>query len=298
MDRSRLKNYLGFVFRFTLSVAALYYVFTKIHVADVINTYRHVNIPWLALAILLFTLSKIISAFRLNLFLRSVPLMLSHRFNLKLYLLGMFYNVFLPGGVGGDGYKIVFLSREFNVKKRRIFWPVLLDRVSGVISLLVWAVIFSYFIRLHITFPYKYVIWFIIPAGVFIYYAIIRKFFPAFIAIFPSAILYSLAVQITQVFCACILLVSLGTTDMAVNYLFLFLISSLVAMLPISIGGMGLREITFLSGASLLHLDAEASVALSLLFYLISVFVSLFGISYSLNPAKMKDRHTIFPRHA
>jgi hypothetical protein len=60
-------------------------------------------------------------------------------------------------------------------------------------------------------------------------------------------------------------------------------------MLPISIGGMGLREMTFMYGAGILNLNTEISVALSLMFYLISVFVSLFGVCYSLNPAKMKD---------
>jgi uncharacterized membrane protein YbhN (UPF0104 family) len=200
----------------------------------------------------------------------------------------MFYNLFLPGGVGGDGYKIFYLSKKFSVKKRKVFWSVLFDRISGVISLLVLIIIFSYFITINISFPYQYFIWLLIPVVLLISILILKKYFPHFASIFWNTFLHSLSVQGAQVICALLILVSIGMPDKVMNYLFLFLISSIVAMLPISIGGMGLRELTFLYGAGILKLNVEISVALSLMFYLISVFVSLFGIYYSLNPAKIK----------
>ena len=288
MDKNKLKNYLKLIIRLFISAAALFYVFSKINFIEVISTYRYVNVIYLVLAAFLFILSKIIAAYRLNLFFRSINLKMSDRFNIKLYLLGMFYNLFLPGGVGGDGYKIFYLSKKFSVKKRKVFWSVLFDRISGVISLLVLIIIFSYFIAINVSFPYKYFIWILIPVVLLISILILKKYFPQFNVIFWNTFIHSLAVQSTQVICALLILVSIGTPDMVMSYLFLFLISSIVAMLPISIGGMGLRELTFLYGAGVLKLNVEISVALSLMFYLISVFVSLFGIYYSLNPAKIK----------
>jgi hypothetical protein len=201
----------------------------------------------------------------------------------------MFYNLFLPGGVGGDGYKIFYLGKESGIKKSKVFWAVLLDRISGVISLLILVIIFSYFILINIAFPYKYFIWILIPVIIFVFLWIIKSYLPYFTSIFWKASFQALAVQVAQVVCALMILVAQGTSDMVMNYLFIFLISSIVAMLPISIGGMGLRELTFLYGTGILNLNTEISVALSLMFYLISVFVSLFGVCYSLNPAKMKD---------
>ena len=288
MDKNKLKNYLKLIIRLFISAAALFYVFSKINFIEVISTYRYVNVIYLVLAAFLFILSKIIAAYRLNLFFRSISLKLSDRFNIKLYLLGMFYNLFLPGGVGGDGYKIFYLSKKFSIKKRKVFWSVLFDRISGVISLLVLIIIFSYFITINVSSPYKFFIWILIPVVLFIFIQILKKYFPQFNVIFWNTFIHSLAVQSAQVICALLILVSIGTPDMVMNYLFLFLISSIVAMLPISIGGMGLRELTFLYGAGILKLNVEISVALSLMFYLISVFVSLFGIYYSLNPSKIK----------
>jgi len=89
-------------------------------------------------------------------------------------------------------------------------------------------------------------------------------------------------VQVLQVLSAYFLFRALGGKGMEAGYLLVFLISSIVSMLPVSIGGAGLRELTFLYGSELMHLDTNISVSLSLLFYLISAFVSLFGIFYSL----------------
>jgi hypothetical protein len=76
--------------------------------------------------------------------------------------------------------------------------------------------------------------------------------------------------------------------DQTLSYLFLFLISSIVATLPITIGGIGSREITFLFGAEMMHLDVHLSIALSLLFYVITAVVSLSGIYFSLNEKALK----------
>jgi hypothetical protein len=42
-------------------------------------------------------------------------LKLNPKYNLRLYFLGLFYNVLLPGGIGGDGYKI-FMSEAKHIK--------------------------------------------------------------------------------------------------------------------------------------------------------------------------------------
>ena len=100
--------------------------------------------------------------------------------------------------------------------------------------------------------------------------------------------LLALCVQILQAFSAWFILRALGYSDQVIPYLFLFLISSIIAVLPITIGGIGTRELTFLIGADIMGLNIEVSIAMSLMFYLITLFVSFFGMYFSLFPGRLK----------
>ena len=76
------------------------------------------------------------------------------------------------------------------------------------------------------------------------------------------------------------ILKALGIEMDLLAYLFIFLISSIVSVLPLTIGGIGSREVTFFYGATLLGLDQNTSVGISMIFFLITAFVSLFGMYY------------------
>src|SRR5437773_6592381 len=80
-------------------------------------------------------LSKLFSAFRLNIYLRNIRIELPEWENIKLYWLGMFYNLFLPGSISGDGYKVILLKRKFNSSYKKTSAAVLLDRFSGLTAL-------------------------------------------------------------------------------------------------------------------------------------------------------------------
>ena len=82
-----------------VSLGALAFVFTKIDFSQMGAILRESRIGLLLLAILVFAASKLIAAFRLNLFFRSIGIRLSEGQNIRLYLLGMYYNLFLPGGI-------------------------------------------------------------------------------------------------------------------------------------------------------------------------------------------------------
>ena len=62
-----------------------------------------------------------------------------------------------------------------------------------------------------------------------------------------------------------------------IPFLLLFLASSIAAVIPFTIGGMGARELVFMSGATLLGVSGEQAVAVSLLFFLLTAVSSLCG---------------------
>ncbi len=276
----RNKVFIAFL-KIIVSIAALVFVFTKIEIGEVAAIFSHSNILFMLLALFLFVLSKYVSAIRLNLFFSSIGLNLDRVYNLKLYLLGMYYNLFLPGGIGGDGYKIWLLGKNEDIKTKKIFWAVLLDRLTGVMALFCLAIALSLFLSVETAFPFKYYIWVLIPFSVAGFYIIIKYFFPDFRGNYIKTSLQAFGVQILQVFCAYAIFLSIGGSDIVMAYLFLFLISSIVATLPVTIGGVGSREISFLYGAQILHLDQNLSIALSLAFYIITAFTSFWGIVFS-----------------
>ena len=268
------------ILKIALSAGALIFVFTKIDIAEVTQIFGHSEPFLMILALILFVLSKYISAIRLNFFFTSAGLLLNKDNNLKLYLLGMFYNLFLPGGIGGDGYKIWLLNKHYKVKTQKIFWAVILDRLTGVMALFCLVVLLAPIIRIETSFNIKLYIWILIPFSLMGFYFVIKYFFNDFSNNYTITSILAFVVQTLQVFCAYAILRSLGGPEKELEYLFLFLISSIVATLPITNGGVGSREITFLYGSQILGLDQNLSIVLSLAFYIIMVFTSSWGIIY------------------
>src|SRR5690606_41647546 len=103
MDKKKLWNILKTIGKLCFTAAALYWVFRKVNISDLREALIDSNPLFLALAFLAYTGSIVIASSRLNGFFKGMGLILSERYNFKLYLLGSCYNLFLPGGVGGDG---------------------------------------------------------------------------------------------------------------------------------------------------------------------------------------------------
>ncbi len=289
--KSKLTPALKVLIKLAITLAALWYVFAKIEVQQVLETMAGSKLSYLAGALLLFVLSKMISSLRLNKYLGSIGIHITEKSNMKLYLLGMYYNLFLPGGIGGDGYKIYLLNLRYEVATRRIFWAVMMDRIIGVLALFCMAVLLFCFIPGMAA--YVWYIWILIPLSISLIYLIFWRFFPYLLPVFISTNLLSLLVQMLQLLSAFLILLALRVPGSLEGYLFVFLISSMVAVLPLTIGGIGSREFTFMLGAQWLGLDLSLSIALSLLFYLLTAFSSLWGIIYSLGPGVVLEERGI-----
>lgn len=266
--------------------ALLYWVFSKIETRQVVDLYRKANLWLLLPALALFLASQIIASLRLYNFFEVIDLGIGKKNNFRLYLLGMFYNLFLPGGVGGDGYKIFYLSKNCKIKHRRIFWALFNDRLSGLIAVAILSV--ALFVTVPVELNYKYytlAFIVVIPTG---YIAFNRLFFREFFKIRHKVLYKSLSIQLLQTASAAFILFAIGINRNIQGYLMLFLISSIVSIIPFTVGGIGAREMAFVIGAKLIGSRPEVCVALSLAFYLISAIVSLSGILYMIKPIDLK----------
>ncbi len=268
-----------FLIKLAISVAIIVLIVRKIDERLLLNVIREANPAWILWAVGWFILSKIFSAFRFNLLLTTERMHLSTWQNLRLYWLCMYYNLLLPGGISGDGYKIKLLMDTFSKPFKRVFTITLMDRISGLFALGQLSLI----LLLYVTEFKKF--WFLIlPAfliSFFVSWGVMRWMIKKDNIVWIKTTLQSLGVQGAQTIATLGLVFALGQELHWPDYLILFLISSMVAMLPITIGGAGARELTFFYGSQFLEIHAEKAVAIGFLFYLISTSVSFFGIIFS-----------------
>lgn len=270
-----------------LTGLALFIVYRKIDVRRTTEALLEARLGWFLLAVLAFAVSKVISSFRLNRFFKAISLHISELYNLRLYWVGMFYNLFLPGGIGGDGYKVYILHNFFKTPLKLLVSAVLLDRISGVVALGFLAFLLGLFSSAYNELPqYGRLVWagllLIYPA----YYIFTNLLFAAFKPVLHLTNFQSLGVQFFQLVCAFFVLLSISVYDHQTDYLVLFLLSSVVAAMPITIGGVGARELVFVFGYTYLPIDRDAAVAFSVLFFLVSVINSLAGSFLSAEPDK------------
>ncbi len=288
-SEAKWKGGLKLLLKIGVSGVCLFYVGRKIDWLETWQLLRQSSKGWLLLALLFFTASKVVASFRLNKYFTNISIHLGETANLRLYWLGMFYNLFLPGGIGGDAYKVILLNRRYeNIIAKKITAAVLLDRISGVAGLGILAALF--YCSLYPATWHGWLVAIAIIPGIAVFYFVVKKWFPSFVASFYPTLWLGLLVQGLQVVCAFFIMQSIGINHHFAAFQFLFLLSSIVAIFPFTIGGLGARELVFLWGATAFGFNKNEAVYISLLFYLITVLVSFVGLIWVYkNPLRAED---------
>jgi len=275
-----------------ISLALLYFIIQQIDINRVLKTLSSINIFYFLLGFILYNLSKIISALRLNYYFKEIGIDLPLWHNLRLYYLGMFYNLFLPGGIGGDGYKAYILKKHYEKKLTPILKALLFDRISGLVALIFLAAILFLFSRYAIT-PLNYLA-FAVAVTIYPIFYLISKRKALFMRFFKETNTLGFFVQFVQLLSALALLFALDPSLPKIEFLVLFLISSVVSVLPITIGGVGVRELTFLYGLKFINISPDSGIAFSFLFFLVTLLASLIGMLFMHNAKNLpKEKKTI-----
>lgn len=275
------------VLKIAFTCVLLYLVLRKMDFNVVKKTLSQSNPLYLLLALVTYFASILVAASRLLSFFRSIHLHLGRKFNLRLYMLGLFYNLFLPGGIGGDGYKIWLLNKTYKKPAKKVFWAIFFDRLSGLwaIGLItVSLIIFIPQINIHIAIPLT-----VFVVGTAAYHFVAHRFFTDYTQHFWAAHAKAIVVQSLQVLTVLCILLALHFNGKFSPYLFTFLVSSLSAVVPITVGGLGAREYIFTNFAPYFNMDTNLAVVVSLLFYLTSAVISLLGVYYVFNTKRLNE---------
>ena len=257
--------------KFLFILLAFFWIFHKIPFSE----FKHIKIQnpfFLITAFVFYNISQLISAKRADNYLKNININLKFKSQLILYYLGMFYNTLLPGGIGGDGYKAFNYQKAFDTGYKKIIKALLIDRLSGLFAIFLLLGILSFFT------PIKYAFFLtLLLITPFVFYFIHKIFFIEFHKSFISGFFYSLLIQTLQAITFIFILLSLGIDYKLINLTILFFISSIISVIPISIGGIGLRELTFLYGSEFLHIAPAPVIMAGFLFFVVNLLSSLIG---------------------
>lgn len=289
-----------------VSAGLLIYFFTRIHIERFVQTFATAD-PWyITLALIVYLASQVVGVVRWMVLVRPLGFETSFKALVYYYLIGMFFNLFAPGTVGGDVGRIYYLARDGdpNVDKK---WggatmhaavSVFIDRVIGM-AVLVWLGAVGLFLYPQYAIPTTVRLVTYALAGGFILggllLPVLRRILPADghpvvvklrVALrsyrahwqaIPQAILLSLVVHFVQ---AWIHLLLGRAIHIDIPYSFCIIIYPLVgtfSALPVSLGGLGLREGGYLYLFQFIGVRSEKGVAFGLLLFAIVAVDSLVG---------------------
>ncbi|MEP6777681.1 MAG: lysylphosphatidylglycerol synthase transmembrane domain-containing protein [Chthoniobacterales bacterium] len=132
-----MKKILLTLLQLVVTIAVLYWVFhDPAKRAQMAIALRLADYRWIAAAIAAYIVVEIAAAVRWQVLLKVQGINLSFLRVSALFLIGMFYNQFLPGGTGGDIIKTYLLLKETVDKKAGALLAVVFDRVIGLVALI------------------------------------------------------------------------------------------------------------------------------------------------------------------
>ncbi len=272
-------------FKIIFILAAFAFVFWKADTTKIWGYIKATNPLYLLLAYFIMTLAQIASAYRMRYYYSKDNLQLNSLFSIGLYFTAMLFNTVLPGGIGGDGYKIYTIGKLTGFSHLRAFKIALSERASGLFALLLLTSVFYIYTDFPNLITYQnHIIAALTLLLIPTYFISIRVLLKEKVKTAIGAIFYSVLIQLLNVVIVLVILIDLGAGTNSIStimgYVVIFMVSSMASILPVTIGGAGIRELTFYYGAKLTGLDAEMGVAVAFLFFVVNITCSLNGLFF------------------
>jgi glycosyltransferase 2 family protein len=265
-----------------VTAAGLWYVFhDPQRRAQIAEALRHASISWVLLGWICYSAVEVLATVRWQILLRIQGITLNWLRALAIVMIGLFFNMFLPGLVGGDAVRLYFVFKCAPRKKTPATLSVAMDRILGMLAILLLAALsvavrFRWLSHSGATLHIVYLVLGLLSAGCVcvlllfsaVHFGLLYKlprrmpFRPAIIESAKALELYGthfglmiIAFAITVIahvayylsfYCAAQSLHGTRTTTLCVtDVLSIMPLVNTVTALPISFGGVGVRETLF-----------------------------------------------------
>ena len=299
-----LKKILAIAIKVIISVALIWYLLKDIDIDAAQSRLQGVNMALLLMAVVLFLLQILLGGLRWSVVSNAIHAPINFVNSLRIFYVGMFFNQALPGGTGGDAMR-VYLAYKYGLEIRGAFNGVTLERLFTVVGLVLLVDLTQPFLSARINLnATEWVLssailltmgafggltlimicdrflknlhhWRIIR-GLSYLSADTRLIFFKLDNVLPIMGLALLS-HINLSICVFFLAQSLELNVQVTDCLMLVPPVLLITVIPISIGGWGIRETAMVTAFSLIGVSSEGALVLSILVGLVSLGVSLPG---------------------
>lgn len=294
-----------FFLKLLVSVGLLGYFLSRVHPERFLHTFASANYSWIALALTVYLFAQAISAVRWTMLARPLGIATPFKDLVKYYLIGMFFNLFAPGTVGGDVSRVYYLVRDEaahaqgrGVTTMHAAMSVLMDRAIGMV-VLVWLGAAGLLLFPQYAVPYTVrMVTFLLGLG----FALVVLLTPLFRRLLPedghsfvvkvrlvlrsyrmqwralaAASLLSIVVHLIQTWMHVVMGRALGLDLPFAFCLIVYPLVGTFSAIPVSLNGLGLREGGYLYLLAVIGVGTEKGVAFGLLLFLIVALDSLIG---------------------
>ncbi len=301
----RAKPIVVLCLKLLVSGGLLAYFLTRIHIGRFLQTFTTAKFSDIAIAMAVYLITQGVSALRWTILARPLGVNTPFKDMLRYYFIGMFFNLFAPGTVGGDVCRVYYLVRDekarakgYAVTTMNATLSVLMDRAIGMI-VLVWLgaaglLLFPYYAIPHVARLATYLLAVGLLAGILITpwlrrllpsdgHPLIVKLRLAFRAYrthwiaLLNATLLSVGLHLIQAWMHVVMGDALG---LAIPFSFAVILYPLVgtfAAIPISLNGLGLREGGYAVLLGQIGISREHGIAFGILLLLVVTADSLVG---------------------
>ncbi|MBN4046864.1 flippase-like domain-containing protein, partial [bacterium AH-315-P07] len=297
-SKKNLANFLKLVVGISLISWLLY----SADIHEVANVLADARINYLLTAVFLFVILLATFTLRLHLLVKHVTE--SFLETGRLVIVSYFFNSFLPSGIGGDSYKVIYLRRRID-SWSQVLALVTLDRVVGLFVITVAGIVYtlladipSGFFGTSESMDGGRLLLIAIATGILIagmmglgawknetlrtrLKKIVLRVRSLLSALPPrtyvALLLISVISHIARILRFYVYLLCFGVDFAIVDLVFVLFVMQVVVLLPISIGGLGLQEGTIAYCLSLFGVPLPVGLAVGLLNRAILWLASLVG---------------------
>lgn len=301
------KKILFVVLKLVFSGLLLTFLYRSTPVANILRLFAEINYLFLPVIFALLLINTVLSALKWQILLRADNINIS-LFKLTLsYLTGTFFNIFLPSNIGGDSYRIYDVAKQSSQTARSAA-SVFADRISGFLALILLSLVASFPVAGKIGYP----LFFLLPLSLFallvcmlwmlVWQAPARyilrllrldkipaaaafcdKFFAACARyssdwrVLSAVMAISFTFQLSVILVVYLMALALNAHVSLLYFAAFVPVITLMEALPISIYGLGVRDVGYVMFFGLAGMNDVQTRSLALFFLAITVCYSLFG---------------------
>ena len=288
------KSKYGYLLKIFISALILSVFLLSLDLSKIENALALVSKRELVILLLLTVIRNVVGSARFRV-LSSVVSKVSIYVIMKQYFVASLFNNFLPTAIGGDSVRFVMIAGE-GVSKPEAGVMILLERVIGFYALVVISLASALFwsppkqvltVIIAMFTSYTVLMLFVISDGFglgrklrYKHLASIRKAFSRYrgqFGILFTVFVISLLYQYVSIYISYFVAVSIGLSISIIPFLTLTPLVWFFTMIPISFGGVGLREVSFAYLFALIGVAYEDSLLISLGTYLALVMSGFIG---------------------